>query len=37
VNISVKALLAAQRSFFAREDEIGASDGVDIGEKEFGM
>jgi hypothetical protein len=37
VNIGVNALPAAQRSFFAREDEIGVSDGIDTAENELGM
>jgi hypothetical protein len=37
VNTAVNTLLAAQRSFFAREDDIGLSDGVDTAEKELRM
>jgi hypothetical protein len=37
VNISLKWMLAAQRSYFARENEIRERDGGENGEKEYGL
>jgi hypothetical protein len=37
INFHINWLLAAQRSYLAREDEIGGIDGPENGEKEFGL
>jgi hypothetical protein len=37
MNIAITWLLEAERSYFAREDEIRTMDGNDNSEKEFGL